>query len=525
MDTDTDIIYTQEDAKRFKHEAERLAYEIELMHEEIRLLRAKRFGASSEKGAFSGQGILFDEAEAFCSPSCAEPMLEEVLKVRRARPKSKRALDLSGLAVRRIDYELSGDGLICPECAGPMHEMSIEIRKELLYIPARYEVIEHATHIYACRNCQKGADHTPVISATSPNPVFSGSLASASLLSQVICDKYLYHLPLYRQEAAFLHDGISLSRQTLANWVIKAGEDWLYGIYDKLRQELIGCTRIHADETTLEVLREPGRKATQKSYMWLYRTGGAEVHPVVLYEYKPSRSYEHPKAFLQGFSGYCHADGYSGYHKLPDAIRIVGCWAHARRKFDEALKATPVDKRADSLANKGLAFIDVLFDLEHHFAGMDPDDRYKTRNEKSVPVAEDLYRWASKADALPKSLVGRALHYLIEQRTYLMRVFEDGALELSNNRAERSIKPFVIGRKNWLFSNTPSGAKASAVIFSIIETAKENRLSVYEYLKYLFEQLPNTTSSKIDDYLPWSKSLPMHVKVPTKAIKQLSSPA
>jgi transposase len=517
MDTETDIIYTQEEAKRFFYEATRLAYEVELMREEIRLLRAKRFGASSERTELSGQGILFNEAEASFVSSSLEPAIEKVIVQRKKRPHGKRELDLSLLPIRRIDYEIKEDERICPECFSLMHEMGIDIRREIEYVPARYEVVEHAVHIYACRNCQKEAEHTPIIKAAAPLPLFFGSLASASLLAQVLCDKYLYHLPLYRQQAAFANDGLDLSRQTLANWVIRASEDWLYGIYDHLKQELVLSECIHVDETTLEVLKEPDRKATQKSYMWLYQSAATERRQVVLFDYRQTRSHEHPKLFLEDFSGYCHADGYSGYHKLPGNIRIVGCWAHARRKFDEALKATPVDKRSESLAAAGLAYINALFDLERDFAKMDPNDRYLARLKQSVPVVEELYGWARNTSALPKSLVGRAIHYLNEQREYLMRVFEDGRCDLSNNRAERSIKPFVCGRKNWLFSNTPRGAFASAVIFSIIQTAKENRLSVYEYLKYLFEQLPNASSSQIESLLPWSQSLPLYVKVPTTA--------
>jgi len=507
------ITYSQQDALRFKQEAERLAFENELMREEIRLLKAKRFGASSERSELNGQGILFNEAEALFSPTAIEPGLDTVLVKKRPRPKNKRALDLSGLPRRHIDYVLTDEELTCPQCGGSLHEMDIDIRLELEYIPASYCVIEHATHVYACRNCQTSAETTPIVNAVAPRPIFKGSLASASLLAQILCDKYLYHLPLYRQEAAFLHDGIALSRQTLANWSIKGSEDYLFGIYGLLKRSLLSEDVIHADETTLEVLKEPGRKAEQKSYMWLYRTSGCAKHPVVLYEYKPSRSHECPKEFLKGFSGYCHTDGYSGYHKLA-GIKVVGCWAHARRRFGEALKATPAHMRPGSLAEAGLASISRLFGLERQFEGLEPEARRLARAERSVPVAEALYAWAESAGALPKSLAGKAVHYLLGQREYLMRVFEDGRLELSNNRAERSAKPFVIGRKNWLFANTPRGADASAVIFSVIETAKENRLSVYEYLKHLFEELPNATSSQIAGMMPWSESLPMHVKVP-----------
>jgi transposase len=514
MDTETDITYTQDEARRLDREVKRLSVEAELMRAEIRLLRAKRFGASSERTELSGQGVLFNEAESHACLSTAEPTTEEVLTRRRTRKAGKREADLTGLPVRRIDYELAEDERVCPECGGDMHEMGTEVRREVEYVPASYTVIEHATHVYACRRCQKDAESTPIIQAKSPRPLFLGSLASASLLSQILADKYLYHLPLYRQEAAFACDGLALSRQTLANWTVRASEVWLFGIYDRMKEKLVCQDVIHADETTLQVLREPGRKASQKSYMWLYRSGHTAAYPIVLYEYQKSRSHEHPRAFLKDFSGYCHADGYAGYHRLPGRIAIVGCWAHARRRFDEALVGMPEDRRAGSLAGRGLVLINRLFELERTFATMGPEQRHAERMSKSLPVIEALYAWADSAGALPKSAVGKAIHYLKEQKPYLMRVLEDGRLELSNNRAERSIKPFVIGRKNWLFSNTPQGAEASSVIFSIIETAKENHLNVYRYLKYLFEQLPNATSSDLDRLLPWSDALPSDVKVP-----------
>jgi hypothetical protein len=212
--------------------------------------------------------------------------------------------------------------------------------------------------------------------------------------------------------------------------------------------------------------------------------------------------------------GVANPDGYKAYRLLGSSVDVVCCWAHARREFERALAAMPEDKRASSPAGCGLQFINRLFSFERAFAEMTPDERHRARLEKSVPVAEGLYAWAASVKALPKSLLGRAISYIVDLKPYLMAVFDDGRLELSNNRAERSVKPFVIGRKNWLFSNTPRGADASAAIFSIVETAKENHLRIYEYLKYLFEQLPNTTTSQIDDIAPWSDKLPDHVKVP-----------
>ena len=262
---------------------------------------------------------------------------------------------------------------------------------------------------------------------------------------------------------------------------------------------------LHADETTLQVLKEPGRSSTSKSYMWLYRTSGCTKQAIVLYEYQSTRKAEHAEHFLQGFSGWLHADGYQGYHKLPGNIRVVGCWAHARRKFDEALQTLPKEMQKDSPAAIGECYCSRLFKLEQAFAELTPEERYEKRLEQEKPVLDALLSWANETQAktAPKSALGRAIHYLLEQWPYLTRYLEDGRLELSNNRAERSIKPFVMGRKNWLFANTPGGAQASAMIYSLIETAKENKLDPYKYLLWVLQSAPGL--SQADEF--WAEKL------------------
>ena len=271
-------------------------------------------------------------------------------------------------------------------------------------------------------------------------------------------------------------------------------------VYERLKGLLLEHDVLHADETTLQVLREPGKTAQSKSYMWLYRTSGDTEHPVVLYDYQPSRKAEHPARFLEGWRGYLHADGYEGYHRLPDDMAVVGCWAHLRRKFDEALKIVPTEAREDSLAFVGKRYCDKLFELERDFADLSPERRCEKRMEISKPLMETFFAWTDSCGAVPKLPVGKAVHYAQSQRKYLERYLLDGRLEISNNRAERSIKPFVIGRKNWLFANTPRGAKASAVIYSVIETAKENGLKPYDYLKHIFRTAPNLNLKNPDQW-------------------------
>ena len=277
----------------------------------------------------------------------------------------------------------------------------------------------------------------------------------------------------------------------MSNWVLRVAEDWLKPVYEELHRRLLQRQVLHADETTLQVLKLEGRTARSKCYMWLYRTSGDAEHPIVLYEYRPTRRAENAAAFLEGFSGWLHADGYAGYHRLPENIRVVGCWAHLRRKFDEAVNALPKEQRVGCAALEGLEYCNALFRIEQELAGLPPEERYEQRLARSKPVMDALLAWAeTKSAAAPKSALGRALHYLREQWPYLIRFLEDGRLEISNNRAERSVKPFVMGRKNWLFANTEGGAQSSAMIYSLIETAKENGLDPYRYFVYVLTEAP-----------------------------------
>ncbi|MPN12705.1 IS66 family transposase ISCde1 [bioreactor metagenome] len=265
------------------------------------------------------------------------------------------------------------------------------------------------------------------------------------------------------------------------------------------------------------MLKEPGKAAKSKSYMWLYRTSGCAEYPIVLYEYQPNRKAEHAEEFLRDFSGWLHADGYQGYHKLPEKIRVVGCWTHARRKFDEALQTLPQEQRKNSLAATGEYYCSRLFQMETSFAELTPEERYEKRLELEKPVLDALLAWANETSGktAPKSVLGRALHYLMEQWPYLICYLEDGRLELSNNRAERSIKPFVMGRKNWLFANTPGGAQASSMLYSLIETAKENGLDPYRYLLWILKNAPGLSRAEES----WAKQL-----LPTNAPQECRMP-
>ena len=494
-----------------KAEYESLKQQLAWLMEQLKLTKRRQFGASSEKSVY-GQVNFFNEAEATADESVSEPRMEDVKAYRRKKSRGTADRLPPDLPVEIIEHELPEDKRVCPDCGNPLHVMGHNTHEELKVIPAKAVIIRHVQHVYACRDCEKNAEQVPIVKADMPKPVIKGSFASPETVAHIATQKFVMGIPLYRQEQDWERNEIHLSRQTMSNWLIRCAEDWLKPIYNRLHQLLCVNEVLHGDETTVQVLHEPGREAQSKSYMWLYRTSGDAKHPIVLYDYQFSRGGEHPAKFLLNFIGYLHTDGWDEYHrKLPDGIIVVGCWAHCRRKFYDALMAVPKKDRASSESMKGLQFFDRLFSLEQTYAELSPDEnhkaRYLARIERSKPVIDAFYEWIVQIEpfVLPKSLLGEAVRYALNQRVWLERVLLDGRLELSNNRAERSIKPFVIGRKNWLFSNTPKGAEASAMIYSIVETAKENGINPYNYLTAVFRNAPNLSSdNSIDALLPWN---------------------
>jgi transposase len=386
--------------------------------------------------------------------------------------------------------------------------MGKTVRKELKITPATVEVVEHVTYTYACRECEKNGEETPIAKSKAVEPVIPGSIASPSIVAYIMAQKYVNAMPLNRQANEFERLGIELSRQTMANWVIKCAEEWLSPIYSLMKEELLKKEVLHADETVVQVLKEPGKTAQSNSYMWLYRTSGDIDDAIVLYEYQPDRKYTRPENFLKGFRGYLHADGYEAYHKLPKDITICGCFSHCRRKFDEALKALAAREQIGSKALQGKNYCDKLFKIEQDIATLNVEDKFIKRQELSKPILDEFLSWLNNCNALPKSALGKAVTYALNQWTYLTNYLLDGRCELSNNRAERSIKLFVIGRKNFLFCDSVNGAKSSAIIYSIIETAKENNLNPMKYLIYVFEKMPNidfrNKPEKLKELLPWS---------------------
>jgi transposase len=498
-------------------QVEELTAKVKGYEEQFRLSQQKKFGSSSEKTPENQIVLeLFNEVEQESNPQLPEPTVETIT-YKRKKKRGHRETMLQNLPIETIEYRLSHEDQVCSCCGGDLHEMSTEVRKELKIIPAEVKVVEHKRYVYACRRCEKEDIATPIVTAPMPASVFPKSLASPSILAYIMSQKYVESLPLYRQERQFERLGIQLSRQTIANWILYGANEWLQILYKRMHHLMLKKDILHADETTLQVLREPGRSASNQSYLWLYRTG-KEGPPIILYDYQPTRAGENAKPFLTGFKGYLQVDGYSGYNKVPD-VKLVGCWAHTRRKFDEALKALPASQKGKTVtATEGLHYCNQLYAVEKKLKNVTPDERYKQRLEHSRPILDLFLAWLNtqKPRVLPKSALGAAITYCLNQWENLAAFLADGRLEIDNNRSERSIKPFVIGRKNWLFSNTPRGACGSAIVYSIVETAKENGLNPYYYLHYLFEKLPNMDKADevaLDKLLPWSSTLPMVCRV------------
>lgn len=493
---------------------------IDFYEGQARLYRHQLFGQSSEKTqdpCVQNTDLDVKKAEDAGSQPKTDPKGQnaeyteyEVKSHKRRKRKGKREDDLSNLPVERIEYVRTGDALNCPDCGREMHDIGVEIRRELVFIPGKYIVREHVIHKYACNPCEVNIDRIPIIEAESPRPLILRSLATPSAVAFISVQKYVYCVPLYRLEQGFKRDGFFLSRQTMANWIIKSVQLYLITIYTLMKDYLLKETVLHSDATTVQVLHEKNREAKAKSYEWLYRTTGCAEHQIVIYEYKETKGRENPELFLEPFRGFLHCDGDATYRDI-DGVIPVGCWTHARRKYHDVIKALPGDEDAEgTYADRAMACINYLFHLERGFEDLTPEERYEKRLEFSKPIADSFFAWAKavRGVVLPGFPIGKALNYSLNQQEYLQNVFLDGRLELSNNRAERSIKAFVMGRKNWLFSNTPNGADASSVIYSIIESAIENGLDPYRYLVYLLEALPETKKSGAAALLPWSADLP-----------------
>ena len=489
----------------------------EWLLEQLRVIRNKQFGSSSEKASeevLEQLSLLFDEAEVYAAEEEAPSTVEIRSHARKRKSGSVRDILPEDIEVVETEHTLGEDERQCPQCGEVMQAIGVEVRETLELIPAKAVLHRDIYTTYACDNCKRNDISTPVLETPKEPALVPGGYASPEAVAHIAVQKFVMGSPLYRQEQEWNRQGVMLSRQTMSNWLVGCSVDWFMPICKQLHKQLVRHDLLHADETELQVLHEDGKSSQSKSYMWLYRTSGDAQTPIVLYDYQPGRGQEYPKKFLAGFHGYLQTDGYSGYHGL-EGVKHVGCWAHARRKFDEAQKAMPKGKRSPT-AQQGVAYCSQLFQLEEQFRDFTPEERKQQRLEKAKPVLDAMLAWANTRNAAPKSKLGIALNYLKNQWLYLTAYLLDGRIELSNNRAERSIKPFVISRKNFLFANTAGGAQASAAIFSLIETAKENGLDPYRYLVWVLREAPRRAMND----LAWAASLtpqnaPGDCRIPT----------
>ena len=466
--------------------------------EQFRLAQQKQFGKSSEVD--DGQGDLFNEAEALLD----EAIESEVQAISYTRNKPKRKLLPKDLPREVIVHDIPEDEKQCDCCGNDLHPMGKESSEQLEFIPAQIKVIEHVRFKYSCRACEKSGTKTTIRIAPVPLSPIPKSIATPSLLSQIITSKYQFSLPLYRQETMFKQHGIELNRKTMSEWMIKCAT-LFKPIIERLHEYLLQQSVIQADETTLRVLNEDKAKC----YMWVYCTGTDSpqengLRNIVLYDYQNTRSGSCAVNYLHGFTGALQVDGYKGYEQT-DAT-LSGCWAHARRKFIEAQKAQGNGKTGK--AQWAISHIQKLYRVEKLIKDKSAEEKAVLRGEQSLPLLEQYKNWLDKSalQVPPKSAIGKAIAYNLNQWEKLNRYVDNGYLNIDNNRAERAVKPFVIGRKNWMFSNTASGAEASAVLYSLIETAKANGLTPFNYLMYLLEELPKR-SEDLEPLMPWNADL------------------
>jgi transposase len=510
----------------FEKRITELEQENKRLHNTIEYLTRKLFGKSSEKTAvlslgqvslFEEEESFFDEAESKANPEVGEPDLsKEADNYRKKRFKGQRKELLKDLEHVKKVYRLAEEDRTCDTCGDGLAPVGEEfVRSELEFIQAQVRVIDYYRETMECRTCRKN-DNPYMEKSPIPDPVILHSMASPSTIAWVMHQKFVNAIPLYRQEKEWQMLGVSLSRATMSNWILAAARDWLIPLVDLLHQQILQENYLHVDETTVSVMQEEGRKNTTDSYMWVYSTGQYAKHSIRIFEYQPGRGGSYPRKFLKGFEGYLHTDAYAGYNKVPKITRCL-CWAHVRRKFVNIL---PKDTKAPeaAMASQGIAFCNQLFAIEKSLQNDSIDERKEKRLKQEIPILEAFWAWADslRRQVPPKSVIGEALNYAQNQKDGLMNYLKDGHCSISNNLAENSIRPFTIGRKNWLFSGSPKGAAASAAVYSLIETAKANGLNPYSYLEFLLQDLPGLPFRQypeiLEDYLPWNSQIQTRCK-------------
>lgn len=490
-----------------------------MLSDRLTLAQRKRFGSSSEKYAEGYEQMdLFNEAEASAGSEAEKPAFEEVhpSSYKRKKRTGKKEEDLSDFEVTgTIEYKLTGEDRYCLNCGKKYKVVTKETVKRLKFVPAKFEVVKEVTYVYSCPECgsMKRPEKTPPL-------VSGGSIATPSLVAGIMNAKYVNGMPLARQEREFARYNLNLSTKTMANWIIGCADRYLTPLYDRMKEAFLKSRYIHCDETRIQVIGEPDQKGSTQNWMWVYLTDGYSGSPqMALFDYERTRAGYHPVKFLDGrFHGYLTCDGYQAYHGLDDSITVTGCFTHARRRFDAALTALKRDftkeQLKETVAYNAMARIGILYKVEELIKNKTPEERYEERQKQARPVVDALFEWLhSMEDSVDRSsLIGDAILYTLNQEPYLRRYLDDGHLSIDNNSAERAIKNFAVGRRNWLFAKSIRGADASAVVYSITETALLNGLKPYVYLTYVLDQIrqmgPFPKPKELDRLLPWSDNLP-----------------
>ena len=465
-----------------------------------------------------GTIVFFNEAEAVCDLEAPEPETLEPAPERRKKATGKKAQDMSGLPTNRIDHYMTEEELTAEFGENGWKQRPDAITRRYRFIPAKVEVDEHHVGVYA----SKTDGH--MIKAKHPKSLLHGSPVSALLAAAVMNGKYVNAVPLYRLEQEFLRYGLAITRQNMANWMIRLGEEYLAVLYDHLHSLLYSYHVIQADETPVLVKRD-GRSAGSKSYMWVYRSG--HMYPekqIILYEYQRTRNASHPREFLKNYSGICVTDSYQVYHTLEkerEDLTIAGCWVYARRRFDEALAVVPKERQKESASYLILKQIQTIYRKEGKLKDLSSEERLSRRQVAIKPLVDALFEYLKQHESeVGTEKLKDAFSYALNQEKYLRVFLTDGDVPMDNNASERAIRGFCVGKKNWQMIDTINGAKASAIIYSIAETAKANNLKPYEYFEHLLTEIPkrmdDSDRSFLDDLLPWSEKLPDVVRKPKK---------
>ena len=516
------LLQQQEQLEAITKELHASNEKMQLLMEQVILGKQNRFGRSSEKmedtsqicfQEVDGTIVFFNEAEAVYDLNEKEPDELELKSPKQPKRKGKKESDLSGLTVRRIDHYLSEEELEIEFGVNGWKQLPDAISKKYHFVPARVEVEEHHIGVYA----SKTDEH--MVKADHPKALLHGSLVSPSLGAAIINGKYVNAVPLYRLEQEFQRYGLQITRQNMANWCIRLAEEYLSILYDHLHEELYFYHVIQADETPV-LVNHDGRKAGSKSWMWVYRSGHLyQDRQIVLYEYQQTRNASHPREFLKGYDGICVTDGYQVYHTLEkelEELTIAGCWVHCRRRFDEALKLIPKPSQKESNAFLLMKQIQAIYREEGKLNDLSSDERLKQRQAVIKPLVDAFFAYLKTINVSKKDKFGDAVRYARNQEKYLRVFLTDGDVPIDNNASERAIRGFCIGKKNWQMIDTIHGAKSSAMIYSIVETAKANNLKPFDYVQHLLEEIPKHMNDKdcsfLEDLLPWSGKLPAGIR-------------